>query len=48
MKGNNKNAQDKLKLLYILDFIDLPLTNAEITNYILEYGMMENFTLQLL
>ncbi len=48
MKSDNKNAQDKLKLLYILDFIDLPLTNVEITNYILEYGMMDYFSLQLL
>ncbi|MDI9496241.1 MAG: DUF4364 family protein [Bacillota bacterium] len=48
MKSNNKNAQDKLKLLYILDFIGLPLTNIEITNYILEYGIMDYFTLQLL
>lgn len=48
MTSDNKNAQDKLKLLYILDFIDLPLTNVEITNYILEYGMMDYFSLQLL
>ncbi|HNZ83247.1 MAG TPA: DUF4364 family protein [Sedimentibacter sp.] len=48
MKSDNRNAQDKLKLLYILDFIDLPLTNVEITNYILEYGMMDYFSLQLL
>lgn len=48
MKSDNKNAQDKLKLLYILDFIDLPLTNIEITNYILEYDMLDYFTLQLL
>ncbi|HRC80705.1 MAG TPA: DUF4364 family protein [Sedimentibacter sp.] len=48
MKSDNKNAQDKLKLLYILDYIGLPLTNIEITNYILEYGIMDYFTLQLL
>ena len=48
MKNNNKNTQDKLKLLYILNFIGLPLTNVEITNYILEYDMMDYFTLQLL
>ena len=46
-KGN-KIAQDKLKLLYILNFIDLPLTNIEISNYILEYEMMDYFTLQVL
>ena len=48
MKSDNKNTQDKLKLLYILDFINLPLTNIEIANYILEYDMMDYFTLQLL
>jgi hypothetical protein len=48
LKSDNKNAQDKLKLLYILDYIEMPLTNIEITNYILEYGMMDYFTLQLL
>lgn len=48
MGSSNKIAQDKLKLLYILNFIDLPLTNIEITNYILEYDMMDYFTLQLL
>lgn len=48
MISSNKSTQDKLKLLYILDYIDIPLTNNEITNYILEYGMMDYFTLQLL
>lgn len=48
MENGIKNAQDKLKLLYILNFIDLPLTNIEISNYILEYEMMDYFTLQLL
>ncbi|NLJ58437.1 MAG: DUF4364 family protein [Tissierellia bacterium] len=46
MENGNKLAQDKLKLLYILNFIDLPLTNTEITNYILEYNIMDYFTLQ--
>ncbi len=48
LENSKKNAQDKLKLLYILNFIDLPLTNIEISNYILEYEMMDYFTLQLL
>ncbi len=48
MENSIKNAQDKLKLLYILNFIDIPLTNIEISNYILEYEMMDYFTLQLL
>lgn len=46
LESGNKIAQDKLKLLYILNYIDLPLTNVEITNYILEYDMMDYFTVQ--
>lgn len=48
MTSDNKNTQDKLKLLYILNYIDLPLTNVEITNYILEYDIWDYFSLQLL
>ena len=48
LENGKKSVQDKLKLLYILNFIDLPLTNIEISNYILEYEMMDYFTLQLL
>ncbi|HHZ02655.1 MAG TPA: DUF4364 family protein [Tissierellia bacterium] len=48
MQRGNKIAQDKLKLLYILNYIDLPLTNNEITNYIMEYNIFDYFTLQLL
>lgn len=48
LTSDNKNAQDKLKLLYILNYIDLPLTNVEITNYILEYDIWDYFSLQLL
>lgn len=46
MKTGNKVAQDKLKLLYILDYINIPLTNIEITNYILENNYMDYFSLQ--
>lgn len=46
MKTGNKIAQDKLKLLYILNYINIPLTNIEITNYILENNFMDYFTLQ--
>lgn len=46
MESGNKIAQDKLKLLYIFDYIDIPLTNTEITNYILENDYMDYFTLQ--
>jgi predicted transcriptional regulator len=46
MESGNKIAQDKLKLLYILEFINIPLTNIEITNYILENNYMDYFSLQ--
>lgn len=46
MESGNKIAQDKLKLLYILEYIDIPLTNIEITNCILENNFMDYFSLQ--
>lgn len=46
MESGNKIAQYKLKLLYIFNYIDIPLTNTEITNYILENDYMDYFTLQ--
>ncbi len=46
MESGNKIAQDKLKLLYILNYINIPLTNIEITNYILENDYMDYFSLQ--
>lgn len=46
MDSGNKIAQDKLKLLYILNYIDTPLTNIEITNYILENNYIDYFSLQ--
>lgn len=46
--SGNKIAQDKLKLLYILKYIDTPLTNAEITNFVLENDILDYFTLQYL
>lgn len=48
MKSNSKTTQDKLKLLYILNYINLPLTNVEVSNYILEYDIWDYFTLQAL
>ncbi len=44
--SSNKIAQDKLKLLYILKYINTPLTNIEITNFILDNDIMDYFTLQ--
>jgi len=46
MESGNKIAQDKLKLLYILNYINIPLTNIEITNHILENNYMDYFSLQ--
>jgi len=46
MESGNKIAQDKLKLLYIINYINIPLTNIEITNYILENNYMDYFSLQ--
>nr|WP_312576086.1 DUF4364 family protein [Sedimentibacter sp.] len=46
MESGNKIAQDKLKLLYILNYINIPLTNIEITNHILESNYMDYFSLQ--
>lgn len=44
--SGNKIAQDKLKLLYILNYINIPLTNIEITNFILDNDILDYFTLQ--
>lgn len=44
--SGNKIAQDKLKLLYILKYINTPLTNIEITNFILDNDILDYFTLQ--
>ncbi|MDF2615837.1 MAG: hypothetical protein K0Q47_492 [Sedimentibacter sp.] len=46
MGNGNKIAQDKLKLLYMLNYINIPLTNIELTNYILDHNIMDYFTLQ--
>lgn len=46
MENGNKIALEKLKLLYILNFINLPLTNIELTNYILDNNILDYFTLQ--
>lgn len=44
--SGNKIAQDKLKLLYIFNYINIPLTNIEITNFILDNDILDYFTLQ--
>jgi len=46
LENGNKIALEKLKLLYILNFINLPLTNIELTSYILDNNILDYFTLQ--
>lgn len=44
--SGNRIAQDKLKLLYILNSVNVPLTNLEITNFILDNDIFDYFSLQ--
>lgn len=44
--SGNKIAQDKLKLLFILKYANMPLANIEITNFILDNDILDYFTLQ--
>jgi len=45
--GHNKElAENKLILLYIMDKIDMPLTNIQITKIIMENNLMNYFSLQ--
>lgn len=46
MEQGNKLALSKLKLLYILNQFSIPLTNNEITNFVLENNIMDYFLLQ--
>lgn len=42
----SKSAVNKLIILYILDEIDIPLTNTQITNIVLENSIINYFALQ--
>jgi predicted transcriptional regulator len=42
----SKSAVNKLIVLYILDEIDFPLTNTQITNIVLENNIINYFSLQ--
>lgn len=46
LEQGNKLALSKLKLLYIFNQFAIPLTNMELTNFVLENNFMEYFILQ--
>ena len=46
LEQGNKLALSKLKLLYIFNQFSIPLTNVEITSFVLENNFMEYFLLQ--
>ena len=46
LEQGNKLALSKLKLLYIFNQFAIPLTNIELTNFVLENNFMEYFILQ--
>lgn len=46
INNGNKLALFKLKLMYIMKIMNLPLTNNEITKLVLEKNYMDYFTLQ--
>ena len=43
---DNKNTENKLIILYLLDKMDLPLSRAWITDYIRQSDFMDYYTLQ--
>ena len=45
-EDTNELVQYKLLILYILDKVDIPMTNAEITQFILENNYMNYFLVQ--
>jgi len=46
MENTKELAQHKLLLLYILDRVDIPMNNAEITQFVLENCYMDYFMVQ--
>lgn len=46
LESGNKLAQIKLKVLFILNTLNLPVTNMDLTRFILENNFMDYFTLQ--
>lgn len=45
-ENTNELAQHKLLLLYVLDRIDIPMNNSEITQFVLEHNYMDYFMTQ--
>ena len=43
---NNKETENKLIILYLLDKMDLPLSRSQITDYIRQSEFMDYYTLQ--
>ncbi|MTI49552.1 DUF4364 family protein [Sporosalibacterium faouarense] len=46
LEDTNELAQHKLLLLYLLNKIDIPMNNAEITQFVLEHNYMNYFLTQ--
>ncbi|KNF07449.1 hypothetical protein CLPU_16c00020 [Gottschalkia purinilytica] len=46
IENTNELVQHKLLILYILDKVDIPMTNAEITQFVLENNYMNYFMVQ--
>ncbi len=46
LESGNKLAQIKLKVLFIINTLNLPITNMDLTKFILENNYMDYFTLQ--
>ncbi|SHH23112.1 protein of unknown function [Caloranaerobacter azorensis DSM 13643] len=43
VENTKELAQHKLLLLYILDIVEFPMTNSEITQFVLENNYMDNY-----
>ncbi|MBS4539233.1 DUF4364 family protein [Clostridium sp. D2Q-11] len=46
IENSNELAQNKLILIYIFDKVDYPMTNSEITQFVLENNHMNYFVVQ--
>ncbi|KUK72329.1 MAG: Uncharacterized protein XD91_1385 [Clostridiales bacterium 38_11] len=46
LESGNRLAQLKLKVLFIINTLNLPITNMDLTKFILENNYMDYFTLQ--
>ncbi len=46
LESGNRLAQTKLKILYILGSMNVPISNMELTRFVLEKNILDYFTLQ--